>query len=125
MSRLSYETPVKDENLRLILARDEKKYIRKKMVMSRQSAFASAKVLSVAVLIGLALWPALAALGPSFSNSPASSMFVTVVCISFVVLVPILAIHTLIALSRYHRCQGYERDLRAFLKRYNRTWDTV
>lgn len=125
MRKFDDANSVKDENLRLILARDEKKFIRNKLTISRRSAFSSAKVLSLAVLIGLALWPVLSALGVAFANSAASSMIVAAVSIGFIVLVPILAIHTLMAVSQYRRCQGYERDLRAFLKKYNRTWDTV
>ncbi|MBT3361422.1 MAG: hypothetical protein HN403_17500 [Rhodospirillales bacterium] len=125
MRKSGYEQPVKDENLRLILARDEKKYIRKRMVNSRKSAFSSAKVLAVAVLIGLALWPVLLVVSAAFATSTASSMVVTAVSIGFIVVVPILAIHTLMSVSQYRRCQGYERDLRNFLKKYNRTWDTV
>ncbi|MBL6946177.1 MAG: hypothetical protein ISR47_06030 [Rhodospirillales bacterium] len=116
---------VKDENLRLVLARDEKKYIRSTMVTSRRTAFAAAKGLSIAVLIGLALWPVLSALASAFAGSAASSMVVTAVSIGFIILVPILAVYTLVAVSRYRRCQNYERELRAFLKKYNRAWETI
>ncbi|MBL6946269.1 MAG: hypothetical protein ISR47_06510 [Rhodospirillales bacterium] len=125
MRKKAIPETVKDENLRIVLAREEKQHIRNELVNSRRSAFNSAKVLSIAVLAGFVFWSVLTFAGSSFEESTILPMIVTVVSIGFILLVPVLAVRTLLAVTKYRRYQEYERDLRSFLKKYNRAWDNV
>ncbi|MCG8511621.1 MAG: hypothetical protein MI741_20595 [Rhodospirillales bacterium] len=106
---------VRDENLRLVLAQEEKQFIVTELAHARQVVFASLAVLCTGIVIMAAL-----AFAFSFQGEAGIALFgvgavtVTLVSAGFIA-----------AYLKHRRFLKYERDFRAFLSKYNRTWESL
>lgn len=106
---------IRDENLRLVLASEEKQFIVGELAHSRQVF-----ILSLAVLFaGLLL---MAGLTIAFLFEAKTAPTLLGVGLLGVTLV---SASVIAAYLRYRRFQNHERDFRAFLEKYERPWDKL
>jgi uncharacterized membrane protein YidH (DUF202 family) len=115
MQEYGIPNAIRDENLRLVLAREEKHYIISELAHSRQVVMTSLAVLAA----GLSL---MAGLAVAFSLEGKTGP--TLVAVGLVGLTLVSA-GVIAAYLRYRRFRNYERDFRAFLEKYDRVWDNI